>query len=249
MAKYTFKSQFATEFEFISAKNGHPTILYLHGFCSDCWGRKPETVKKFCIQSGCGFLRFEYAGHGADKENFEKADFAVWKNQVLELIDDVIVGDVICVGSSLGGWLALLAAAERPTRVAAVVGLAAAPNFITRFAGKMSDAQKQELQQTGKTHFGGSDFVYTVTARFVQTAMENLLDENAPWPINCKLRLLQGTEDKYVDWRLAPAIADKVTGSDCVVHLIKGADHRLNDDVSIRLLQATLGELTSGDLL
>ncbi len=109
MSKYTFKSSFATEFEYIPPKNNRPTVLYLHGFCSDCWGKKPETVKAFCLERGWGLFRFDYAGHGSDRENFEKADFEIWKNQILEVIDQTIEGDIVCVGSSMGGWLSLLA--------------------------------------------------------------------------------------------------------------------------------------------
>ena len=103
MPKYTFKSAFATDFEHIPPKNGRPTVLYLHGFCSDCWGRKPETVKAFCLAHGVGLFRFDYAGHGSDRENFAKADFKIWKEQVLEVIDEALAGDIVCVGSAMGG--------------------------------------------------------------------------------------------------------------------------------------------------
>jgi len=243
MSKYTFKSHFATEFEAIPPKSNRPTILYLHGFCSDCWGAKPETVKKFCLDNGCGLFRFEYAGHGSDKENFENADFAIWKSQVLEIIDEAIAGDVICVGSSLGGWLGLLAAIERPQRVKGFIGLAAAPNFITRFAAHISPAQKHLLETTGKFDFGNSDFTYCITRQFINTAMENLLDENESWPVLCPVRLLQGTGDSYVNWQRAPEIAGKLLSDNVIVHLLKNSDHRLNDDMALRQLEKCLYEL------
>lgn len=249
MPKYTFKSQFATEFEAIPAKRGCPTILYLHGFCSDCWGRKPETVKHFCRRSGCGMFRFEYAGHGSDRENFAKADFAVWKGQMLEIIDDIIDGNIICVGSSMGGWLALLAAMERPQRVKGVIGLAAAPNFITRFAKMITPQQQRQLAGEGKFVFGTPAFTYTITQNFIDTATANLIDEETAWPVKCPLHLLQGMKDEFVDWRRAPEIADKVISEDVNVYLFKNADHRLNNDNAIRQLEKCLQDMAAKSTL
>lgn len=177
MPKYTFKSAFATDFEHIPPKNGRPTVLYLHGFCSDCWGRKPETVKAFCLAHGVGLFRFDYAGHGSDRENFAKADFKIWKEQVLEVIDEALAGDIVCVGSSMGGWLSLLAAIERPERVRGVIGLAAAPNFVRRFAKLVTPEQEAELREKGRFTFGTDDFTYTITGRFIDTATAECLPE------------------------------------------------------------------------
>ena len=233
MSKYTFKSSFATDFEYIAPKNNAPTILYLHGFCSDCWGKKPETVKRFCLEHGVGLFRFDYAGHGSDKENLEKADFEIWKGQVLEIIDDVLKGDIVCVGSSMGGWLSLIAAIERPKCVKGVVGLAAAPNFVRRFADLITDEQKKELEETGKFSYGNKDFAYTITQKFIDTAFRNCLpeEENA-WPIDCPVHFIQGMQDASLPWQCALTFAQAVRSENVEIKLLKSANHRLNDEES-----------------
>ena len=241
MQKYTFKSQFATDFEYIKPKNNNPTILYLHGFCSNAWGRKPETVKAACMETGFGFLRFDFAGHGSDIENFVRADFDVWKSQVFEAIEDIIAGDVIMVGSSMGGWLSMLAAIKYPQRVKGLVGLAAGPNFVKRFIPLITDEQKRQLEQTGSFQIANNDFTYTITSRFIETAFAACLPEDGnPWPIKCPTVLLQGMKDASVPWREALRYAEKIATDDVIVKLLKNSNHRLNDDEAAAEIKSTI---------
>ena len=231
MSKYTFKSSFATDFEYIAPKNNAPTILYLHGFCSDCWGKKPETVKSFCLEHGVGLFRFDYAGHGSDRKNLDKADFEIWKNQVLEVIDEAITGDVICVGSSMGGWLSLIAAIERPARVKGVIGLAAAPNFVKRFAAMVAAEQKADLEKKGQFSFGNKDFTYTITQKFIDTAFQNCLPEDEKsWAIDCPVHFIQGMQDASLPWQCALDFVQAVQSEKVELKLLKASNHRLNDD-------------------
>ena len=244
--KYTFKSAFATDFEHIPPKNGRPTVLYLHGFCSDCWGRKPETVKAFCLAHGVGLFRFDYAGHGSDRENFAKADFKIWKEQVLEVIDEALAGDIVCVGSSMGGWLSLLAAIERPERVRGVIGLAAAPNFVRRFAKLVTPEQEAELREKGRFTFGTDDFTYTITGRFIDTATAECLPEGEKtWPVGCPVHLIQGMKDACLPWHFALDFAAALASENVEVKLLKSSDHRLNDDDAVAELKNSLAKFVN----
>ena len=234
MQKYTFNSHFATDFEHILAKKHLPTVLYLHGFCSNAWGYKPENVKKICIEQNIGFVRFDFAGHGSDINNFEKSDFSVWKNQVFEIIEKVIAGDIIMVGSSMGGWLSMLAAIKYPQRIKGLIGLAAAPNFVKYFADRVSDEQKHDLERFGKFKIVNNDFEYTITARFIETAMASLLPDDSAWTINCPVHLLQGMKDASVPWRSVLDYASRITSANVVIKLLKDSNHRLNDEFAIK---------------
>lgn len=240
MQKYTFNSHFATDFEYILPKKHLPTVLYLHGFCSNAWGRKPEAVKKACVELGAGFVRFDFAGHGSDVDNFEKADFSIWKNQVFEIIEKVITGNIIMIGSSMGGWLSMLAAIRYPQRVKGFIGLAAAPNFVKYFADCVTDKQKQDLEHFGKFKIMNNDFEYTITARFIETAMASLLPEDKPWNINCFVHLLQGMKDASVPWRSALEYSSRITSQNVVVKLLKDSNHHLNDEIAINELKTSL---------
>ena len=212
MPKYTFKSAFATDFEHIPPKNGRPTVLYLHGFCSDCWGRKPETVKAFCLAHGVGLFRFDYAG----------------------------------VGSSMGGWLSLLAAIERPERVRGVIGLAAAPNFVRRFAKLVTPEQEAELREKGRFTFGTDDFTYTITGRFIDTATAECLPEGEKtWPVGCPVHLIQGMKDACLPWHFALDFAAALASENVEVKLLKSSDHRLNDDDAVAELKNSLAKFVN----
>lgn len=246
MPKYTFNSHFATDFEYIAPKNNKPTVLYLHGFCSDAWGRKPETVREVCLQSGAGFLRFDFAGHGSGIADFKKTDFEVWKNQVFEAVETIVSGDCIAVGSSMGGWLALLAAIRYPERIKGLIGLAAAPNFVRRFAALVTPEQKRELETKGSFVIVNNDFAYTITSRFVETAEASCLPEDGtPWNIRCPVHLIQGMKDASVPWREVLDYAERISSEKVTVKLLKNSNHRLNDDEALAELRGSVANIVN----
>jgi len=161
MPSRTYDTQFTTNFEYIN-KELKPkqkfTILYTHGFCSDPWGRKPEEIKKWCLKNDIPMYRYELAGHGSDNARFEEADINTWKAQILEIIDKYITGDIVVVGSSLGGWLSLLAAINRPERIKGVLGLAAAPDFTIDHMKYVTAAQRAEMEKYGKITYPGAKY-------------------------------------------------------------------------------------------
>lgn len=246
MSKYTFKSQFATDFEYIAPKNNKPTVLYLHGFCSDAWGRKPEVVKEECLRLGLGFVRFDFAGHGSGRADFDKTDFDIWKNQVFEAVETIVSGDCIVVGSSMGGWLAMCAAMRYPEKIKGMIGLAAAPNFVRRFERLVTEEQRQELETKGKFVISNNDFVYTITARFVETAMTSCFPEDGTvWDIRCPVHLIQGMKDASVPWREVLKYAEQIVAENVTVKLLKNSNHRLNDDEAVAELRSSLANIVN----
>lgn len=246
MQSHTFKSQFTTNFEFSQAKtlptnknNKDLTVIYTHGLYSDPWGHKPETIKSFCLENGLNFFRFELAGHGSDTLSYEDVDFNVWKDQILEVIDEMTTGKVLLVGSSLGGWLSLIAARERPEKVIGVVGLAPAPDFTLDLEKYVfTPAQKADLNN-GRLVFPMKDFSYVFTKKIFDTARQNLLLE-APLTINCPVHIIHGTEDKNLDPKKPFKLQQCLTSEIVVVKLIKGANHRLGRDTDLKEIIASL---------
>ena len=111
------------------ADPNRPTLLFLPGYASDMEGTKAVAVDAFAAATGCGCLRFDYSGTGSSGGTFADGTLARWLDEVLGLIDQLVEGRIILVGSSMGGWIALHAALRRSDRVAALVGIAAAPDF------------------------------------------------------------------------------------------------------------------------
>src|SRR5665213_1712054 len=106
-----------------------PTIVFLSGYGSDMTGDKATALAAFCADQGQAMLRFDYSGHGASGGRFEDGTIGIWSADTLAAIDRLTEGKLILVGSSMGGWIALLTALARPDRIAALVGIAAAPDF------------------------------------------------------------------------------------------------------------------------
>ncbi|MBR2299377.1 MAG: alpha/beta fold hydrolase [Alphaproteobacteria bacterium] len=239
----TYDIGFKTNFEHITSNSAHTqkfTILYTHGFCSDPWGRKPEEVKKWCLKNNIAMYRYELAGHGSDIARFEETDINIYKAQILEIIDKYIEGDIVVVGSSLGGWLSLLAAVNRKDRIKGVVGLAAAPDFTIDHMKYATPAQIEEMQKFGKISYPGQNITFTVTKRLIDSGNENLILDKDIIPIECPVVLVQGMQDTSVDWHKALQIAKKLKTPNVKIKLLKNANHRLNEDSDIQEILSAL---------
>ena len=133
---YTYKCGHTAKYEYIKpdgAKTQSCTLVYAHGFCSAPYGRKPEEIRKWCIENGMGFFRYEIAGHGSDAARFEETTINTYKSQIFEIVGEMVDGDVVTAGASRGGWLGLLAAVQFPQKVKGLLGLAAAPDFLKKY--------------------------------------------------------------------------------------------------------------------
>lgn len=243
---HTFQSGHTVKCEHIKPELGKTqsfTLVYAHGFCSDPYGRKPEEIKKWCIENGQGFFRFEIAGHGIDKAHFEETTINIYKEQIFEVIRDLVEGPVVVAGSSLGGWLALLAACAFPKRVVGLLGLAAAPDFLkTYFIDYFKPEHREIIEKYGKIEFPTDDFTYVITKKMIESAYGNLLLEGDSIPYNGKVRLLQGMKDASLKWKTALIIAEKLVSDDVSVRLMKDSNHRLGSDADIMAIREFLTE-------
>ncbi|MCM1324763.1 MAG: hypothetical protein NC218_11645 [Acetobacter sp.] len=246
MQKITFKNGHTTFCEYIKPITGKTqsfTVVYTHGFCSDPMGRKPEAVKQWCIEHGMGFFRHELAGHGSDVSRFEETTINTYKQQIFEIVGEMVEGDVVVAGASLGGWLSLMAACQFPEKVKGMLGFAAAPDFLKKyFDANLTPEIREILRQNGKIEFPVNDFVYTITAKMIASADENLMLNKEVIPYSGKVRLLQGMKDAALQWQTAILIAEKLISDDVKVILSKNSDHRLGRDEDIADLRRMLDE-------
>lgn len=246
MSTHQFLGQFTTNFEHIKAKSTEInsfTVLYTHGLYSDPWGRKPDAVRMWCEKNNVDFFRYELIGHGSDKDNYEKADVNLWKTQILEIIDTMIEGDIVVVGSSLGGWLSLIAAEARPQRIKAVLGLAAAPDFTVDLEDKyLTPEQNKTIQEQGRLEFTNDDFTYIFTKKLMDSGRENQM-LNRKIEINCPVCLIQGQKDASLDWRKALKISEAVQGNNVTIKLLKYSNHRLGEDSDLETIASSLSSI------
>ena len=140
----------ACELAWVRAQGRTPTVVFLPGFASDMRGTKAEKLAAFCAEQGQAMLRFDYSGHGASGGAFANGTIGRWTEDALAVIDSQSHGALLLVGSSMGGWIALLAALARPGRVAGLLGIAAAPDFTeTLMWDAMLPEQRAALMHDG----------------------------------------------------------------------------------------------------
>lgn len=211
-----------------------PTVLFLPGYASDMTGAKALALEGWARANGRAFLRFDYGGCGASEGAFEDHTLADWRDDALSMIDIVATGPVVLVGSSMGGWLALLAAIARPTQVAGLVGIAPAPDFTD---WGFSTDEKMHLLQHGRLErpnlYGPAPTVYTRAFWSSGEANRVMFGEIA---VGAPVRLLQGQRDPDVPWVRTAQLATMLKSNDVRCLLIKDGDHRLSRDADIALL-------------
>jgi pimeloyl-ACP methyl ester carboxylesterase len=218
-----------------------PALVFLPGYMSDMAGGKASALAAWAERDGRAMLRLDYGGCGLSGGDFETQTLASWRDDVLAMIDGVVEGPAVLVGSSMGGWLMLLAALARPERVAGLVGVAAAPDFT---GWGYSEAQKLAILREGRlvedNPYGEAPMV---TTRAFWESGEALRMLHAPIPIDCPVRLLHGLEDKDVPWGRSMELMERLRSADVQTHLVKQGDHRLSRDSDLALLIATVSSL------
>src|SRR5580704_13722583 len=143
-----------------------PGIVFLGGFRSDMTGAKALFLEDYCRRHGRAYVRFDYFAHGQSSGDFADGTISRWRDDAVAVIDSLSEGPQILVGSSMGGWITVLAALARPDRVAALVGIAAAPDFTTDLLPtRLSDAQLRTLRDEGRivlpSPFDPAGYLYT----------------------------------------------------------------------------------------
>ncbi len=241
MQKYSFLSRFSCGIEHVDLSSDL-TVVYIHGFCSDPWGAKPDAIREYCVANNVSFLRFELAGHGSDAENYMDSDFNIWRAQVLDIIDNHVSGRVIMVGSSLGGWLSLIAARDRAERVVGVLGLAPAADFTADMEKMVLTPEQLAELESGVLVYPTQEFTYRVTRRIMDSAGENLI-LGGSLDIHCPVYIVHGTADNNLRPDKPFQIQRALTGDTVIVKLIKGSGHRLDSEIDRMEIRASLSAL------
>jgi len=222
-----------------------PGVVFLGGFMSDMQGSKAVHLEQWAIERGRAFLRFDYSGHGESGGAFTDGCIGDWAEDAIETIRELTHGKQILVGSSMGGWISLLAAKAIAHRVAGLIGIAAAPDFTedSMWAGMDAD-QKYELLEHGVIEIP-SDYgdPYPITKTLIEDGRQQLVLRD-PLPLPFPVRLLHGTNDADVSMDVALRLLDHADGDDIRLTFVKGADHRFSDERCLRLITKAIHSVT-----
>jgi pimeloyl-ACP methyl ester carboxylesterase len=222
-----------------------PGVVFIGGFRSDMTGSKAESIDGFCAAHGQAYLRFDHFAHGGSTGRWEDATIGRWASDLVAVLDALTAGPQILVGSSMGGWLMLLAAQARPARLAGLVGIAAAPDFTedlmwTHFTAPQKAALLRDGSITVASEY--DPVGYVVTRRLIEDGRDRLVLRE-PLPIACPVRLLHGLRDPDVPWQTSIRLAEHIASRDATVTLVKDGDHRLSTPADLARLHATLAAL------
>ncbi|MBL1435341.1 MAG: alpha/beta hydrolase [Rhodobacteraceae bacterium] len=222
-----------------------PEVVFLGGFKSDMEGSKATFLQEWAESHGRGFLRFDYSGHGESSGKFTEGCIGDWAQDAMDMVSALTKGPQIIVGSSMGGWIALLLARAMPERIQALVGIAAAPDFTedSLWAG-LDEGQRATVMREGQIGLPSeyADSPYIFTRHLIEDGRKQrvLLDQlNLPFPV----RFLQGTADASVKLSVPLRIIEHATGPDIRLTLVKGVDHRFSTPECLALIATTLEEL------
>jgi pimeloyl-ACP methyl ester carboxylesterase len=218
-----------------------PSLLFLPGYASDMEGTKALAIDAFGEKRGLGVLRLDYSGTGSSSGSFEDGTLELWLEEALAAIDRLVEGELVLVGSSMGGWIALHLALLRPERVRALVGIAAAPDF-TQWG--FSSQQKTLLEREGRIEEQGpySAEPSVFTREFFESG-EHLLLLGHEIAIDCPVRLVHGDLDQEVPLDIAFRLMRALRSSDVQLNVLKGGGHRLSQPHEIDAILGTLEAL------
>jgi pimeloyl-ACP methyl ester carboxylesterase len=222
-----------------------PTIIWCGGFRSDMTGTKAAALHDWAQQHGRSFIRFDYSGHGESDGNFTDGNISTWLHDALTFI--AAEERPVLVGSSMGGWIALLAALRRS--VSGLVLLAPAPDFTERLMwAQFSAQQRADIQAHGRlvvsSEYAPGDPTI-LTRDLIEDGRRHLILDR-PIAIEAPVRIIHGQRDPDVPWPQSIELAERLSGPDVLVHLRKDGDHRLSRPQDIAFLVAAVANLVEG---
>ena len=222
-----------------------PGVVFLGGLRSDMTGTKALYLQDWAQSHGRAFLRFDYSGHGQSSGRFEDGTIGDWLADAQDALA-LTTGPQILVGSSMGGWIALLLARANPSRIVGLVGVAAAPDFTEDgMWAEFDENQRKQLIETGhlalKSEYSNNPTI--VTRRMIEDGRNHLVLRK-PLHLPFPTRFLQGTDDVDVPPSVALHLLNHVTGPDIHLTLVKGADHRFSTPDCLAMITGALADIS-----
>ncbi len=217
-------------------------VIFCGGFRSGMGGTKACALSDWAAARGQAYTRFDYFGHGASSGAFTDGTMSHWRGDILHVLDALCDGPQILVGSSFGGWLSLMAALDRPQKVAALVLIAPATDMTERLMwDNFSPKAQQKLLQEGQVMNPSSydPDGYPITKALIEDGRRHLMLDNKI-DIDIPIRILHGQKDDAVPWQHSLELAEQVASDDVELHFIKNGDHRLSEPHEIEKMQHLL---------
>lgn len=222
-------------------------VVFFGGLMSDRKGTKALAFENFCKKNNFSYIRFDYLGHGDSDLDFTKCNINIWLENCLDIIDNLTEEKIIIIGSSLGGWLALLTGLKRPERIQGIITIAVAADFTEDLIWDILTTENKQKLQKGEIYNLPSEYCdgnYPITMDLIKSGRENFLLRNKK-KINLKqkIRLFHGMQDEDVPYQYSIDVAQRLASKDVNLTLVKNGDHRMSNDSEIKLVCDAILEL------
>jgi len=225
-----------------SLKGRRLGVIFIHGLNSDMNGGKALAIEQYAKKNKLNFIRFDCRGHGSSEGKFEEFTISDWRKDLLDIIDNIAKGPQILIGSSMGGWLMMLAAKARPQRIKGLIGLAAAPDFGKDLYKVLNKKNKKEISTKGITKYTSYGFSYYLTKKFFIEAEKNRVLKK-PFRFSKPMVLIHGLKDNVVKEDVPRKILKKVTGKNVNIIYLKESDHRLSSLTDLTIIKESINYL------
>ncbi len=207
-----------------------PGIVFIHGWMSNMTGAKAVCLERWCQAQERAFVRFDCFGHGQSSGNFYDGTVGRWVGDTGAVLEKLTNGPQVLIGSSIGGWVALLAALKWPVRVAGFLGIAVAVDFTEDVIWRrLSHAQREELSSRRTLRLPNPNHgdPYYITQALIADGRKHLLLKDRI-AVTCPIRLIHGLEDREVPWQTALRLQEKIAFPNITTTIIKDGNHRLS---------------------
>jgi pimeloyl-ACP methyl ester carboxylesterase len=218
------------------------TIFFFGGYSSDMTGTKATALNNWTESNGINYLRFDYSGHGQSSGDLGKGTLSSWLGEAEFFFEKFKSKKNIIIGSSMGGWIALLTALKN-IDVNGLIGIASAPDFTKNEWDKLSETEKEEFKSNGSILFPDDDYGdYEVFYEFVKDGFQHEI-LNDKIEITCPVRLLHGKLDKVIAYNVSEKIIEQLSTSDKSLTIIEDGDHNLSRQEDLEILFKKVKEL------
>ena len=223
-------------------KGKSPGIVFIHGLNSDMEGKKAIFIEKYAKKNKLSFIRFDCRGHGKSSGNFEDFTISDWKKDLFDIIDNLTKGPQILIGSSMGGWLMLLAAKSKKRKISALIGLAAAADFGKDLFNSLSTKNKHDIKTKGITKYTYKGFAYYLTKEFFIHCTKNKI-LNKKINFNKPVILIHGNKDNIVKDTMPIKIMKKLISKNVQIKFLKSSDHSLSSSADLINIKNSLDNI------
>jgi len=219
-----------------------PGIIFVHGLNSDMQGKKALSIERYAKKNKLSFLRFDCRGHGNSYGKIENFTISDWKKDLLDVLDNITTGPQIIIGSSMGGWLMMLAAKLRKSRIAGLIGLAPAADFTTYLFNELPMRVQKEINKKGISKFKKGNYNYVFTKKFFQEGSKNLVLKNN-FLFNKPVILIHGLQDKDVSPDISQKILKKIISSNIQIRYLKNSSHQLSNQKELKTINNAIDNI------